>query len=151
MPTKNLLAAGLGAAALCVLAGCGGTSSHTDPAPASLKAIPGSPVKEVQLTPRAEQRLGITTQPVRAASTGPSGRRGRYEVIPYSAVVYDNNGSTWTYVNTTRRTFVREPIVIDAIQGTEAVLDRGPAIGAAVVTVGAPELLGTEYNISGEQ
>ena len=72
MPTKNLLAAGLGAAALCVLAGCGGTSSHTDPAPASLKAIPGSPVKEVQLTPRAEQRLGITTQPVRAASVGPS-------------------------------------------------------------------------------
>src|SRR5262249_4435870 len=111
----------------------------------------GSPVKQVLLTQRAEQRLGIATQPVRAGTRGPSGRHGRFEVIPYSAVVYDNDGSTWTYVNTTGRTFVREPIVIDAIQGNEAILGRGPAVGAAVVTVGAPELLGAEYNISGEE
>jgi hypothetical protein len=150
MFTKNLLAAGLAAAVGCVLAGCGGAGSQTDPPPATLKAIPGSPVKEVLLTARAEQRLGIATQPVRAAA-GPFGRPGSHEVIPYSAVVYDNDGSTWTYVNTTGRTFVRQPIVINAIQGTEAVLNRGPAVGAAVVTVGAPELLGTEYNISGEQ
>jgi len=150
MSAKNLLA-GLATAVICALAGCGGPSSHTDPPPASLKAIPGSPVKEVLLTPGAEQRLGIATQPVRAISRGPSGRPGIYEVIPYSAVVYDNDGSAWTYVNTTGRTFVREPIVINAIQGTEAILDRGPAVGAAVVTVGVPELLGTEYNISGEE
>jgi hypothetical protein len=150
MFTKNLLAAGLAAAAGCVLAGCGGAGSHTDPPPATLKAIPGSPVKEVLLTARAEQRLGIATQPVRAATTAP-GRHGSYEAIPYSAVVYDNDGSTWTYVNTTGRTFVREPIVINAIQGTVALLDRGPAVGAAVVTVGAPELLGAEYDISGEE
>jgi hypothetical protein len=149
MTTKNLLAAGLAAAAGIVLAGCGGAAGHTDPPPASLRAIPGSPVKEVLLTARAEQRLGIVTQPVRAAA-GPSGGRGR-EVIPYSAVVYDNDGSTWTYVNTIGRTFVRQPIVINAIQGSEAVLDRGPAVGAPVVTVGAPELLGTEYDISGEE
>jgi hypothetical protein len=150
MSTKNLLS-GLAAAVICVLAGCGGASSHTDPPPASLESIPGSPVKEVLLTPRAEQRLGITTQPVRAIRLGSSGRRGTYEVIPYSAVVYDNDGSTWTYVNITGRTFVREPIVINAILGSEAILDRGPAVGAAVVTVGAPELLGAEYDISGEQ
>ncbi|HEV2241519.1 MAG TPA: hypothetical protein VGR98_10795 [Streptosporangiaceae bacterium] len=147
MFTKNLLAAGLAVAVGCVLAGCGGAASPADPPPASLRAIPGSPVKEVLLTARAEQRLGIVTQPVRAAA-GPSGGR---EVIPYAAVVYDNDGSTWTYVNITGRTFVRQPIVINAIQGSEAVLDRGPAVGAPVVTVGAPELLGTEYDISGEQ
>jgi hypothetical protein len=150
MTTKNLLAAGLAAAAGIVLAGCGGSPSHTDPPPASLRAIPGSPVKEVLLTARAEQRLGIVTQPVRAAA-GPSGGRGSREVIPYSAVVYDNDGSTWTYVNTTGRTFARQPIVINAIQGADAILDRGPTIGAPVVTVGAPELLGTEYDISGEE
>jgi hypothetical protein len=149
MFTKKLVPAGL-AAVGCVLAGCGGAGSNTDRPPATLKAIPGSPVKEVLLTARAEQRLGIATQPVRVAA-GPSGRHGSYEVIPYSAVVYDNDGSTWTYVNTTGRTFVRQPIVINAIQGSEAVLNRGPAVGAAVVTVGAPELLGTEYDISGEE
>ena len=151
MFTKNLLAAGLAAAVGCVLGGCGGAGSPTDPPPATLKEIPGSPVKEVLLTARAEQRLGIAMQPVRAGTAGPSGRHGSYEVIPYSAVVYDNDGSTWTYVNTTGRTFVRESIVINAIQGTEAILNSGPAVGAAVVTVGAPELLGAEYDISGEE
>src|SRR5215467_13344333 len=133
MFTKNLLAAGLAAAAGCVLAGCGGAADPADPPPASLRAIPGSAVKEVLLTARAEQRLGIVTQPVRPA--GPSGGHGGREVIPYSAVVYDNDGSTWTYVNTTGRTFARQPIVVNAIQGADAILDRGPAIGAPVVTV----------------
>jgi len=149
MTTKNLLAC-LAAAAGIALAGCAAAAGQTDPPPASLRAIPGSPVKEVLLTAQAEQRLGIVTQPVRAAA-GPSRGRGGREVILYSAVVYDNDGSTWTYVNTTGRTFVRQPIVINAIQGSEAVLDRGPAVGVPVVTVGAPELLGTEYDISGEQ
>jgi len=149
MTMKNLLAC-LAAAAGIALAGCAAAAGQTDPPPASLRAIPGSPVKEVLLTAQAEQRLGIVTQPVRAAA-GPSRGRGGREVILYSAVVYDNDGSTWTYVNTTGRTFVRQPIVINAIQGSEAVLDRGPAVGVPVVTVGAPELLGTEYDISGEQ
>jgi len=149
MTTKNLLAC-LAAAAGIALAGCAAAAGQTDPPPASLRAIPGSPVKEVLLTAQAEQRLGIVTQPVRAAA-GPSRGRGGREVILYSAVVYDNDGSTWTYVNKTGRTFVRQPIVINAIQGSEAVLDRGPAVGVPVVTVGAPELLGTEYDISGEQ
>jgi hypothetical protein len=151
MSAKHLLAAGLAAAAISLLAGCGGPGTPADPAPAAVKAIPGSSVKQVQLTQRAERRLGISTQPVRAATVSQSGRRITHKVIPYSAVVYDNDGSTWTYVNTTVRTFVREPIAIEAIEGDVAVLDRGPAVGAAVVTVGAPELLGTEYDISGEQ
>src|SRR5215472_16129916 len=142
MTTKNLLAC-LAAAAGIALAGCAAAAGQTDPPP-------GSPVKEVLLTAQGEQRLGIVTQPVRAAA-GPSRGRGGREVILYSAVVYDNDGSTWTYVNKTGRTFVRQPIVINAIQGSEAVLDRGPAVGVPVVTVGAPELLGTEYDISGEQ
>ena len=54
-------------------------------------------------------------------------------------------------MNTAARTFVRQPIKIDEIQGGTAVLAGGPALGAAVVTVAAPELLGTEYNISGEE
>lgn len=151
MDTNKLRAAALAAAIISVLAGCGGTSGPTDPAPAALKAIPGSSVKEVLLTRQAMHRLGITTRPVRAATVAVSGQRRTHKVIPYSGVVYDTDGSTWTYVNTTARTFVRERIDIDEIRGAVAVLDRGPAVGAAVVTLGAPELLGTEYEISGEE
>ena len=88
---------------------------------------------------------------VRTAQATVDGRRGTYKLIPYSAVVYDNDGSTWAFVNTGPRTFVRQRITVGAIQGNTAVLTAGPAPGAAVVTVGAPELLGTEYDISGEE
>ena len=54
-------------------------------------------------------------------------------------------------MNTAARTYVRQPITIAAILGSTAVLSSGPPVGAAVVTVGAAELLGTEYDISGEE
>jgi hypothetical protein len=152
MATKNHLAGGLAAAVVVsIVAACGSASSETDPSPATLKPIPGSSVKEVQLTSQAMHRLGIATQKVRSEAVPASDQRHVDEVIPYSAVVYDTDGSTWTYVNTQPRTFVRERITINTIEGFSAVLSRGPAVGAAVVTVGAPELLGTEYEISGEQ
>ena len=71
--------------------------------------------------------------------------------MPYSAVVYDTDGSTWTYVNTAARVYQRKPITVTEIDGDIAQLSAGPPVGTAVVTVGAAELLGTEYNISGEE
>ena len=139
------------AAAIALLTGCSVASAHEDPPPATVKSIPGSAVKQLRLTPQAIHRLGITTVAARAAQATLNGRKGTYRVIPYSAVVYDNDGSTWAFVNTAPRTFVRQRITVGAIQGSTAVLTAGPAAGAAVVTVGAPELLGTEYNISGEE
>ena len=152
MAKKHQLAVGFAAAAVVsILAACGSAGGNSDPSPATLKPIPGSSVKVVQLTSQAMHRLGIATQPVRSEGVAASGPRHVDEVIPYSAVVYDTDGSTWTYVNTKPQTFVRERISINAIEGFSALLSRGPAVGAAVVTVGAPELLGTEYEISGEQ
>jgi hypothetical protein len=141
------------ATAIALLTGCSVASAHEDPPPATVKSIPGSAVKQLRLTPQAIHRLGIATVAVRTAQapTPLHGRKGTYRVIPYSAVVYDNDGSTWAFVNTAPRTFVRQRITVGAIRGSSAVLSAGPAAGAAVVTVGAPELLGTEYNISGEE
>jgi len=133
-----------------MLTGCGTTSQVADP-PAKVTGVAGASVQQVELTEQAIKRLGITTQPLRATTFTLAGHAGAHKVIPYSAVVYDTDGSTWTYVNTAARTYLRQPIRIAAIQGNTAVLSAGPAAGAAVVTVGAPELLGTEYNISGEQ
>jgi hypothetical protein len=70
---------------------------------------------------------------------------GTRKVVPHAAVVYDAKGKTWVYVNTDPLVFVRQPITIDYIQGDLAVLSDGPAAGTAVVTVGAAELLGTEF------
>jgi hypothetical protein len=56
-----------------------------------------------------------------------------------------------TYVNTAAGTYQRKPITVAEIDGQTVLLSAGPAAGTAVVTVGAAELLGTEYDISGEE
>ena len=147
MSPKHLSVAGLVIGAAAILAGCA-TATPAETPPALIKPVAGSQIPQLQLTERAVQRLGIVTQPVRPTTT--AGQPGR-EVIPYSAVVYDTDGSTWTYVNTAARTYERKPITVTEIDRETALLSAGPAVGTAVVTVGAAELLGTEYDISGEE
>ena len=79
------------------------------------------------------------------------GTAGAAKVVPYAAVVYDTDGSSWTYVETAADTYVRQPITVTVIRGDAALVSAGPRVGAQVVTVGSAELLGTEYNISGEE
>jgi hypothetical protein len=69
------------------------------------------------------------------------------KVIPYSAVIYDSQGNTWAYTNPEPLTYVRQHIDIEYIQGDLALLKEGPEAGTAVVTAGAPELLGVEQKI----
>jgi hypothetical protein len=147
MSPKHLSVAGLVIGAAAILAGCA-TATPAQTPPALIKPVVGSPIPQLQLTERAVQRLGIVTQPVRPTTTA---GQPAHEVIPYSAVVYDTDGSTWAYVNTAARTYERKPITVTEIDGTTALLSAGPAVGTAVVTVGAAELLGTEYDISGEE
>ena len=69
---------------------------------------------------------------------------------PYAAVLYDPSGETWVYTSPGRLAFVRAPIRIDRIVGDRAFLSSGPPAGTDVVTVGAPELLGVEYEVGEE-
>lgn len=150
MVTTIVTRISVGAAAVALLTACGSVAADPRP-PATVTKIAGSAVEQVQLTWPALRRLGIATAAVRLARVAVAGRSSTRKVIPYSAVVYDTRGAAWTYVRTAPRTYVRQRITILDIQGGTAVLGRGPAIGSQVVTVGAAELLGTEYNISGEQ
>jgi hypothetical protein len=147
MSPKHLSVAGLVIGAAAILAGCA-TATPDETPPAVIKPVAGSQIPQLELTQRAVQRLGIVTQPVEQSATAgqPAG-----EAIPYSAVVYDHDGSTWTYVNTAADTYQRKPVTVTAIDGAVALLSAGPPTGTQVVTVGAAELLGTEYNISGEE
>jgi hypothetical protein len=149
MTMKHPAIASLLAGAALMVSACGTAVTADDP-PAKIIPVAGSHIPRLQLTSEAVKRLGIATQAVRAAPQA-AGTTGAREVIPYSAVVYDTEGSTWTFVNTAARTYVRQPITITAIHGNIALLAAGPPAGASVVTVGADELLGTEYNISGEE
>lgn len=127
------------------LAGCTPTSAETGAvAPASVEEVQGSDVKKVTLTQDAAAAIGIQTAPV----TGASGGR---LTVPYAAVIYYLDGTAWTYTATAERQYMRVPITVEAITGDRATLTSGPAAGTPVVVVGAPELLGAELEIAGEQ
>ena len=147
------------AASLTVLAaitvgasGCSeaGASNEENPETAVTVEEPGEEGQPARLTvsERAEQRLGLRTEPVRPL-TGQAG--GASEVIAYSAVVYDEDGKSWTFSAPSPRTYIRVPIVISSITGQTVQLKSGPPVGTQVVVVGAPELVGAEAGISGEE
>jgi hypothetical protein len=78
-------------------------------------------------------------------------RRNRSEqqkVVPYAAVIYGVNGETWVYTNPEPLVFIRQPIVIDYIEGDQAFLSEGPDTGTVIVTVGVAELFGAETGVS---
>jgi hypothetical protein len=108
--------------------------------PAKIEPVGGTDLNRITLTAEAAKRLDIQTAPVRGAEGGTT-------VIPYSAVIYDPDGETWTYTSPEPLTFVRHSIAIDRIEGDQAFLSDGPQPGRAVVTVGAAELYGTELGV----
>jgi len=156
------LVAGLG------LAACQRPSSSAHhAAPAKVDKIEGG-LARITLTPKAAERLGIETAFVAALGTaagtivaqGDTGTRLQGDpgvrltrsasggtVVPYAAVLYDSHGETWVYTSPQPLVFVRHRIEIDHIEGARAVLRSGPPVGTTVVTVGAAELLGTEFEV----
>jgi hypothetical protein len=147
MRYRILVCAAVGVAAVA-LAGCANASGPAEvnyPQPATLSTIAGSDVYKVTLTQLAARQLGIRTTAVVAA---PASRNET--VIPLTALVYGPDGAAWAYANTAPLTYVRQPVVIDRIDGDTVVLRSGPALGTQVVTVGGPELLGAEYGVGEE-
>jgi hypothetical protein len=110
---------------------------------ATVEPVEGTDVSQVTLTAEAAQRIDVQTSEVESAKRGDL-------TIPYAAVLYDPAGDTWTYTSPEDLVFVREPITVRRIDGNQALLSDGPPAGTAVVTVGAAELLGTEYEVGEE-
>jgi hypothetical protein len=137
---------------LCLLVACAQSAADEPKAkPAQVEEIPGSKLKRLVLQPRAVERLAIQTGPVTEQTMVRPGSVASTPtlrlVIPYSAVIYDPSGATWTYVNGQPGTYLREPSTIDYVDGGTAVLWAGPPAGAPVVTVGAALLYGEETGI----
>ena len=114
--------------------------------PAKVEHLEGANPTSVVLTEEAARRLDIQTAPVREEQVSGAQRI----VLPYAAVLYDAEGNAWVYTSPEPLTFVRNPIVVDHIDGDTAVLSEGPPSGTAVVTVGATELFGSESEFEEE-
>jgi hypothetical protein len=115
----------------------------TEIKPAQVELIAGTELHKVTLTARAAERLDIKTDRVQEMVV----RGAKRKVVPYAAVLYDARGETWVYTSPEPLVFVRHRIRVDYIDRDRAVLSEGPAAGTAVVTVGAAELFGAEFEI----
>ena len=125
----------------CTQTAAEGTSGEE---PATVEHVEGSEdVSRLTLTPKAVERLGIQTTPLREEKVAGKQRK----VVPYGAVLYDADGKTSVYVTSAPNVYVREPITVELIEGDRAILSAGPAVGTVVVSVGAAELYGTETGV----
>jgi hypothetical protein len=135
-----LLAAGV------ALSGCQVAAQGADPELAEVATVEaaedGGP-GVITLSESADQRLGIVTTPV---ATDPAGL-----VVPYAALVYETDGSTWVFIRTAPLTYERALVTVAGKTGDQIALSAGPPAGTEVVTVGAAELIGVETGIDGEE
>jgi hypothetical protein len=103
----------------------------------------GFGLSQITLPQKAASRLDIRTAEIRE---DPSGKK----IAPFSSIIYDLDGDAWVYKVTEPLTYVREAVVIEQIRREYAYLKEGPPAGTQVVTVGVPELYGTEIGVNGE-
>ena len=146
--TKNrtVLLLSLGLLLAPAVSGCdrsGADAASEDP-PAQIEEIPGSDVKKVIFTEDADAAIGVVTGAVARNENGQL-------TIPYAALIYYVDGTTWAYTEPGEREYVRAPITVSSIVGDTVILTEGPPVGTPVVVVGAPEVLGAELEIDGEQ
>jgi RND family efflux transporter MFP subunit len=66
-------------------------------------------------------------------------------VVPDAAVLYDIHGDAWVYEDLGSNAYRRRRVQIARHAGGRAVIGRGLAEGARIVTAGAAELFGTEF------
>jgi hypothetical protein len=128
------------------LAGCGSaptagqTTRATAEEPAKVEPIGGTTLSRLTLTEDAAARIGLQTAKVSRHADG-------RPVVPYSALIYTPDGRTWVYVSSKPLQFVRRGVRVGEIRGANAMLLDGPRVGGEVVTLGAAELLGTEFGV----
>lgn len=123
------------------LAACGSAAPKASKIePAKVERVGQTDFSRVVLTEEAVRRTAIQTAQVVDG-------QGAQKVIPYSSVIYDLNGATWAYTSPEPRTFIRQSITVERIDGDKAFLSQGPPAGTAVVSVGAAELYGAEFGV----
>ena len=66
-------------------------------------------------------------------------------IVPAAAILYDIHGGSWVYAVKEPLRFERKRVTVMWIDGSQAMLQKGPPAGTLVVSDGAAELFGTEF------
>jgi len=103
----------------------------------------GFGISRITLPAKAVERLDIRTAEIRVDGSG-------RKIAPFSSIIYDRDGDAWVYTVPAPLSYVREPVVLELVKDEDVYLEEGPAAGTKVVTMGVPELYGTEVGVNGE-
>jgi hypothetical protein len=127
-------------AAAMVLTACQEVpSNQVKSQPYEVVPIKGTDLNLVKLADEIAARIDLQTAKVDVNGTG--------KVVPHLALIYNPDGKAFVYTKPKRQTYVRAPVNVDRVEGDQVMLAKGPPVGTVVVTVGAAELLATEYEI----
>lgn len=97
-------------------------------------------IAKITLSEKAIERLGLRTDTVKAGSGETA------FTLPYAALIYDSHGATWVYTNPEPRVYTRQAVTVTRIDGAVVNATAAPAVGTKVVTTGAAELFGAEFD-----
>jgi multidrug efflux pump subunit AcrA (membrane-fusion protein) len=127
-------------AAGLALSGCQEVASNlVENQPYQVEPVEGTDLNRVRLSSDTAEKIDLQTAEVRA--------NGRGTVIPHVALIYSPEGRAFVYTRPEPLTYLRAPIEVDRVVDDRALLSAGPPPGTVVVTVGAAELLATEFEI----
>jgi hypothetical protein len=123
------------------LAACSEVQSNlVEYQPYKVEPIEGTDLNRVTLDDRTAAKVDLRTVTVRED-------RER-KVVPHASLIYNPEGDVFVYTKPRPRTYVRAPVEVRRVTDDgRAVLSKGPPAGTVIVTVGAAELLATEYEI----
>jgi hypothetical protein len=128
------------ALASLVLTGCQEVPSNlVKSQPYTLQPVKGTDLNRVKLPDKIAARIDLQTVEVRAS--------GKWKIVPHKALIYNPEGKVYVYTKPKAETYVRAPVKVDRVVGDQVLLSAGPRARTLIVTVGAAELLATEYEI----
>jgi hypothetical protein len=136
-----VLGAGLALAAWALaLSACSEVEENVrETYPYKSEPIKGTDFNRVRMEDATADLIPVETATVR--------RDGSRKVVPHLALIYNPEGDAFVYRKPKPQTYVRAPVQVVDVEGDRAVLSAGPPAGATIVTLGAAELLATEYEI----
>lgn len=145
-PGRLALASAAVLAAVIAATGCASADAPAPVGPPSARMVRlgGSKDLSVVLSPAGARRIGVQTAKVAGGSSGGDVR------FPYSALVYEPDGTPAVYVNVGPREYTRHFVSVDSINGGTVYARSGVRNGMNVVTQGAEELLGAQNGVGEE-
>ena len=141
----RVVCVGLALAAALSLSACKEAEEETAEGyqPSHVESVKGADddVQHITFTKEGAERTGLETAEVR--------RSGGRKVIPYAALIYNDEAKTFVYTTPKPREFIRATVTVDRIEGQRVLLKDGPPAGTKIVTTGATEVYGTEIDMAG--